>query len=203
MRAMALRMILGYDIVMEIISSIAAFLISYYAHRAYVATKKKSFLLLQLGFISAGVGLILDSLLLSAAIFSKIPRLTATGYSAYFILTIVSYCLILSSYAADKLERSGAYAASILPLIGFGALPEGILLTLSGAIMIQLGVNFSLKRSADSFLVFLAFALIFLGHLSFMLQAFRFPGLLIAGHVFRFLGFISFLILLVRVVKPS
>lgn len=200
---MALRMILGYDIVMEVVSSVAALFISYYAHRAYTATEKRSFLLLQLGFISAGVGLLLDSLLLSAAIISKVPRLTATGYSAYFILTILSYCFILSSYAVDKLERSGAYVSSILPLVGFGVLPEGILLTLSGAIMIQLGVNFSLKRSMDSFLVFLAFALIFLGHFSFMLQALRFPGLLIAGHVFRFLGFISFLILLVRVVKPS
>ena len=200
---MAFRMILGYDIAMELISSIAALFISYYSNRAYSATRKKSFLLLQLGFLSAGVGLILDSLLLSAAILSRTPRLTAAGYTAYFTLTIMSYCLILSSYAADKLERSGAYAASILPLIGFGALPEGVLLTLSGAIMVQLGVNFSLKRSADSLLVFLAFALIFLGHLSFMLQALRFPGLLIAGHVFRYLGFISFLILILRVVKPS
>ena len=52
---MAFRMILGYDIVMELISSIAALFISYYSNRAYSATKKKSFLLLQLGFLSAGV----------------------------------------------------------------------------------------------------------------------------------------------------
>ena len=200
---MAFRLILGYDIVMEVVSSVAAFFISYYAYRAYAATGKKPFLLLLFGFMLAGAGLILDSFLISAAVFFRALGLTAMGYSAYFILTLVSYCFILGSYAADKLERSGAYAYSIFPLLGFGVLPEGVLLTLSGAIAIQLGVNFSLKRSLDSFLAFLAFILIFLSHLSFMLQALRFPGLLIAGHVFRFLGFTSLLVLLLRVVKPG
>ncbi len=200
---MPFRIVLGYDIIMEVVSSVAAFLVSYFAYRTYSITRKKSFFLLQVGFASAGTGLLLDSMLVSTAILSRVHHLAVTGYSGYFILTIISYCFLLGSYAVDKLERSGGYMASILPIIGFGALPEGILLTLAGAITIQLGVNFSLKRSMNSFLAFLAFVLIFLGHLSFMLQALGALGLLIAGHVFRFLGFTSFLILLSRVVKPS
>jgi len=200
---MPLRVILGYDIVMSFVSSAAAFIISYYAYRAYSATKKKSFLLLQLGFTFAGLGLLLDSALLSAAIISKVFHLTATGYTLYFASTLIAYILILSSYAVDKLEISGASVASVLPLIGFGALPEGILLTLAGAITIQLGLNFTLNRSLDRLLIFLAFGFIFLGHLSFLLQAMRFVGFLIAGHVFRFLGFSSFLAFILRAVKPA
>lgn len=196
---MPLRVILGYDIVMSFVSSAAAFIISYYAYRAYSATKKKSFLLLLLGFIFAGLGLLLDSALLSAAIVSRIPHLTVTGYTLYFISTAAAYSLILGSYAVDRFESSEV--ASILPLIGFGVLPEGILLTLTTAITIQLGLNFAVKRSIDKLLIFLAFVFLFLGHLSFMLQAMRFAVFLVAGHVFRFLGFVSFLAFILRVVK--
>ena len=198
---MALRVILGYDIVMSLISSAAAFIISYYAYRAYSVTEKKSFLLLQLGFLFAGIGLFLDSILISAAVALKILHLTVIGYTAYFVSTLIAYAFILGSYAVDKLEYSETSMASLLPLIGFGALPEGILLALAAAITIQLGLNFFMKRSADKLLIFLAFAFIFLGHLSFMLQALRFTWLLIAGHLFRFLGFLLFLAFILRVVK--
>ncbi|MCD6536620.1 MAG: hypothetical protein J7K49_06280 [Thaumarchaeota archaeon] len=200
---MMLRVIFGYDIVMEIISSAVAFIISYYAYRAYSVTKKKSFLLLQLGFTFAGLGLLLDSMLVSAAIALRVLHLTATGYTLYFIATIIAYGFILGSYAADRLEPSEGHIASILPLIGFGALPEGILLTLAAAVTIQLGLNFFLNRSIDKFLVLIAFIFIVFGHLFFMLQAIRFAGFLIAGHVFRFLGFASFLVFVLRVVKSS
>jgi len=200
---MPLRVILGYDIVMSFVSSAAAFIISYYAYRAYSVTKKKSFLLLQLGFTFAGLGLLLDSILLSAAILSRIFHLTATGYTLYFASTVIAYVLVLGSYAVDKFEVSETSIPSLLPLIGFGALPEGILLTLAGAITIQLGLNFLLNRSVDKLLIFMAFAFIFFGHLFFMLQAMRFVGFLILGHIFRFLGFASFLAFILRVVKPS
>ena len=36
-----------------------------------------------------------------------------------------------------------------------------------------------------------------------MLQAMRFAGFLILGHIFRFLGFASFLAFILRVVKPG
>jgi len=116
---------------------------------------------------------------------------------------VIAYVLVLSSYAVDKFEFSETSIPSLLPLIGFGALPEGILLTLAGAITIQLGLNFFLNRSVDKLLIFMAFAFIFFGHLFFMLQAIRFAGFLILGHIFRFLGFASFLAFILRVVKPG
>ena len=198
---MALRVILGYDIIMSLISSAVALIISYYAHRAYSVTEKKSFLLLELGFISAGIGLFLDPAFILAAIVLRNLHLTITGYTAYFISTLTAYAFILGSYAVDRLEYSETSMAAFLPLIGFGALPEGILLALAAAITIQLGLNFFMKRSTDKLLVFLAFAFIFLGHLSFMLQAMRFAVFLVAGHMFRFLGFIFFLAFILRVVK--
>ena len=198
---MALRVILGYDIIMSLVSSAVAFIIFYYTHRAYSVTEKKSFLLLQLGFLFAGIGLFLDSGLVLAAIALKALHLTVTGYTAYFISTLIAYAFILGSYAVDRLEYSESSIASLLLLIGFGALPEGILLALAAAITIQLGLNFFMKRSTDKLLVFLAFAFIFLGHLFFMLQALRFAIFLIAGHLARFLGFVFFLAFILRVVK--
>ena len=200
---MPIRPILGYDIAMGYVSGVAALLVSYYAFRSYSAAHKKSLLLFQLGFALAGVGLLLDSSFLLAALITRSASLIAFGYSGYFILTASSYCLIIGSYTVDRAESLEASPIILFPLLAFGAFSEGVLSALAAAIAIQLGVNFSYKRSADSFLAFLAFLLIFLSHLSFTLQSMRFPGFLIAGHVLRFLGFTSLLILLARMVRAS
>jgi len=202
---MSIRPILGYDIAMGYVSGAAALLVSYYAFRSYSATRRKSLLLFQLGLALAGVGLFLDSSFLLAALITRSISLIAFGYSGYFILTTSSYCLIIGSYTVNRAEAEAFEISPIIlfPLLAFGAFSEGVLSALAAAIAIQLGVNFSFKRSADSFLAFLAFLLIFLSHLSFTLQSMRFPGFLIAGHVLRFLGFTSLLILLARMVRAS
>ena len=200
---MPIRPILGYDIAMGYVSGFAALLVSYYAFRSYSAAHKKSLLLFQLGFALAGAGLLLDSSSLLAALITRSASLIAFGYSGYFILTASSYCLIIGSYTVDRAESLEASPMALFPLLAFGAFSEGVLSALAMAIAIQLGVNFSYRRSADSFLAFLAFLLIFLSHLSFTLQSLRFPGFLIAGHVLRFLGFTSLLILLARMVRAS
>ncbi|MCD6420905.1 MAG: hypothetical protein J7L17_00655 [Thaumarchaeota archaeon] len=200
---MPIRPILGYDIAMGYVSGVAALLVSYYAFRSYSATRRKSLLLFQLGFALAGAGLLLDSSFLLAALITRSASLIALGYSGYFILTASSYCLIIGSYTVDRAESLEASPIALFPLLAFGAFSEGVLSALAAAIAIQLGVNFSYKRSADSFLAFLAFLLIFFSHLSFTLQSLRFPGFLIAGHVLRFLGFTSLLILLARMVRAS
>ena len=200
---MPIRPILGYDIAMGYVSGFAALLVSYYAFRSYSAAHKKSLLLFQLGFALAGAGLLLDSSFLLAALITRSASLIAFGYSGYFILTASSYCLIIGSYTVDRAESLEASPIALFPLLAFGAFSEGVLSALAAAIAIQLGVNFSYKRSANSFLAFLAFLLIFLSHLSFTLQSMRFPGFLIAGHVLRFLGFTSLLILLARMVRAS
>lgn len=200
---MSIRPILGYDIAMGYVSGFAALLVSYYAFRSYSAAHKKSLLLFQLGFALAGAALLLDSSFLLAALITRSASLIALGYSGYFLLTASSYCLIIGSYTVDRAESPEASPMALFPLLAFGAFSEGVLSALAAAIAIQLGVNFSYKRSANSFLAFLAFLLIFLSHLSFTLQSMRFPGFLIAGHVLRFLGFTSLLILLARMVRAS
>jgi uncharacterized membrane protein len=84
------------------------------------------------------------------------------------------------------------------PFVEYHPVAEIILLVLVTYIAIQTGLNYSATKDRNALLVFLAFLLLALSHLFFILEpisAFYF----VIGHVLQLLGYISLLWMLVRV----
>lgn len=192
------RYLFGYDILMGVASASASFLVSYYAFKAYLATRERYFLLLQLGFMFAGAGLLMDSLLTFFSIFARAPTLLALGYSLYFAATFISYILILGSYVVGQLKKPILYAA--IPIIGYGFISETVLMLPLMIVVTQSAVNMAARKSINTLLIFLAFTLILLSHLMFALHALT-GYFLVLGHSLRFTGFMLFAAFIVRVVK--
>jgi len=192
----------GYDIIMNFVSALVAFIVGYQAYRAHTITRKKSFLALELGFIFTGIGLLADSILSYAAIASRIPHFLGVGYLAYFISTAIGYSLILGSYVIDRVMTEEVIPA-VAPIARYGSLPESILLVLIGVVMIQSMINLLVDRSPNRLLISIAFTSIFLSHLCFMIQTLAFVSLLVIGQILRFIGFIMFAVSVIRVVRAG
>ena len=192
----------GYDIIMNFVSALVAFIVGYQAYRAHTITRKKSFLALELGFIFTGIGLLADSILSYAAIASRIPHFLGVGYLAYFISTAIGYSLILGSYVIDRVMTEEVIPA-VAPIARYGSLPESILLVLIGVVMIQSMINLLVDRSPNRLLISIAFTSIFLSHLCFMIQTLAFVSLLVIGQILRFTGFIMFAVSVIRVVRAG
>lgn len=192
------RFILGYDVFMGLASSIIAFIVAYYSFRAYAATRERYFLLLQLGFMLAGIGLLLESLMNLLMFSVRIPLLIPLGYTIYFTATLAAYLLILGSYVLGQLRKPVLYA--IPPFIGYSMLTEAVLMLPLSVVVAQSAMNLAANKSLNPLLVFLAFTLLLLSHLAFLLHIF--VGVLLpAGHILRFTGFLIFGVFLSRVVK--
>lgn len=184
----------GYDLIMGAASAAVALVVSYYVFRAYATTRERYFLLLQLGFAFAGVGLLMDSLLAYVSIASGNPLAFKLGYTLYFFSTLIAYALILGSYAVGQLRKPVLYMAAA---VSYGALPETILMTPLTVVVVQSGLNLAARKSLNTFLVFLAFTLILVSHLTFAVYA------IIPAHIFRFSGFMVFALFIARVVKKA
>lgn len=106
----------GFDSVMYLISSVMGFLISFYSHKLYCMTGKKSHYYLHLGFSLLSLGLLLVSIV-SAFSYTAIRLCTSGcelslfdltfgvedfGYFLYFGLSILGYILLALSYLQDK-----------------------------------------------------------------------------------------------------
>ena len=194
------RFLFGYDVFMGVASAFAAFVVSYYAFKAYLTTKERYFLFLQLGFMFAGVGLLMDSALTYASLLSRSLLLFRFGYSLYFMATLIAYALILGSYLIGQLKKPVLYA--VAPVIGYGALSETVLMLPLAIVVAQSAINLSANRSLNPLLVFLAFTLIFLGHLLFVIHALT-GWFFVLAHIFRFTGFMVFTAFIIRVVKAG
>jgi uncharacterized ion transporter superfamily protein YfcC len=72
------------------------------------------------------------------------------------------------------------------------------LLVLVTYIAIQTGLNYSATKDRNALLVFLAFLLLALSHLFFIVEPFS-AFYFVIGHVLQLLGYVSLLSMLVRV----
>jgi hypothetical protein len=84
------------------------------------------------------------------------------------------------------------------PLVEYHPVSEIVLLLLVFYIATKTGTNYSSTKDQNALLVFLAFLLLALSHLFFILQPIS-PLLFVIGHLLQLSGFVSFLAMLFRV----
>ena len=84
------------------------------------------------------------------------------------------------------------------PLVEYHPVAEILLLFLILYVATKTGTNYSATKDPNAFLVFLAFLLLALSHLFFILEPIS-PLLFVIGHVLQLSGFVSFLAMLLQV----
>jgi len=198
----------GFDSAMYLVSAIIGFLVSFYAFRLFELTQKKFHFYLYLGFTVLSMGL-LTIAITSGYVYLDYFRtgqyigsdpyssVDDFGYWIYYAASLVGYALLTMIYLPEK--------AKFLPLLipvwtkGF---PYFQILSffLLSYITFRSVINFVKKKNLNTFLVFLAFGGIALYHL---LLFFTFFGKIIyvVAHFSLLAGFVSLLIMLLRVRK--
>jgi hypothetical protein len=213
----------GFDSLMELVAFVIAVAIAYQALRGYRLTKQRTLWYVHLGFAALSAGLLIDSLAGFLGIIARTLRgavvVTLVGYEIYFLAQLVAYGLLIYAYVSHTrtlnttpsttvlasllgfvaLQATPAFPIRLVgPLVEYHPIPEIVLLLLVTYIAIQTGVNYSTTKDQDALFVFLAFLLLALSHLFFILQPFA-ALFFVVGHVLQLLGYVSLLTMLVRV----
>jgi hypothetical protein len=84
------------------------------------------------------------------------------------------------------------------PLVEYHPVAEILLLFLLFYVATRTGINYSATKDQNAFLVFLAFLFLAVSHLFFILEPIG-PVLFVIGHLLQLSGFVSFLVMLLRV----
>jgi hypothetical protein len=208
---------------MELVAFIIAVAIAYQALKGYRLTKQRTLWYVHLGFAALSAGLLVDSLAGFLGIIARTLRgtvaFTVIGYEIYFLAQLVAYGLLTYAYVSHTrtlntissttvlaslfgfitLQATPAFPIRLLgPLVEYHPIPEIVLLLLVTYIAIQTGLNYSATKDQNALFVFVAFLLLALSHLFFILEPFR-ALFFVAGHVLQLLGYVSLLTMLVRV----
>lgn len=188
---------------MELVSFLIAFAVAYQAFKGYRLTKDRTFLYLQFSFILLAAGLLADGLagllLLRGALTSRLAPLTELGYTILFLSQVVAYVTLIYAYLQKTRSLAlESLALVTIPLLGYNITSELILVFLLFFISAQTAINFSVRKNSASFLVMLAFGMLTLSHLFFMLTPFD-PRLFVFAHVAQLAGFVLLLVMLLQV----
>ncbi len=210
---MDLRLIM---ILMEFVSSFISFLIGYYAMKGYKAISIKELLFLYLGFIILGVGTLMR--VISATYFAVIIEIfePQSGLRSllnlagliYTLTQLIAYSLFTTTYILQAKalgERSvevSVISAAAFPIYAlfFNPSLELIAIIMLGFIAVHSFINWLLKKSSESALVFLGFGFMLLSHLLFLFMI-KEPMLLFFGQVTQLSGFLCLLAMLAKVSK--
>jgi len=211
---------------MEFVAFIIALAIAYQALKGYRLTKQRTLWYVHFSFAVLSAGLLIDSLTGFLGILARTFRgtlsLTWIGYSIYFLAQLLAYSMLIYAYVSQTrtlgttsttiplvsliglatLQITPAQGIRLLGPLEYHPIPEIILLFLALYIAVQTGMNYSSTKDRSAFLVFLAFLLLTLSHLFFILQPFG-PLLFVIGHILQLLGFISLLTMLLRVTRSQ
>jgi hypothetical protein len=211
---------------MELAAFIIALAIAYQALKGYRLTKQKTLWYVHFSFAVLSVGLLIDSLtgLIGVAVRTLRGTIafTTSGYSVYFFAQLLAYSILIYAYVSQtRTLGTPASPALLASLFGFATLQAapGIVTRLFGPIeyhpvseilllflvlyvTVQTGTNYSATKDRNAFLVFLAFLLLALSHLFFILQLIS-PLLFVIGHLLQLSGFVSFLAMLLRVTRKQ
>jgi len=217
----------GFDSLMELAAFLIALAIAYQALKGYRLTKQRTLLYVHFSFVLLSAGLLVDSfagfLGILARAFRVTVALTLVGYSIYFLAQLLAYGLLIYAYVSQTRSLSmtpvplllaplfssvtlqaapGPLIRLLGPLVEYHPIPEIVLLFLIFYIAVQTGLNYSDTKDRNAFLVFLAFLFLALSHLFFILEPVR-PLLFVIGHVLQLSGFLSLLMMLLRVTSTK
>ena len=209
---------------MELVAFIIALAIAYQALKGYRLTKQRTLWYVHFSFGVLSAGLLIDSLAGFIGIAARTLRgtiaFTAIGYSIYFFAQLLGYSILIYAYVSQTRTLNISTSPVLLAsLFGFAALQvapgivarlfgpleyhpvsEILLLFLVFYVAVQTGTNYSATKDRNAFLVFLAFLLLALSHLLFILQLIS-PLLFVIGHLLQLSGFVLFLAMLLRVTR--
>ncbi len=195
----------GFDSLMQIIESIIAFAIGYYALKGYRLIRDRTLFFLHFSFILLGAGLLTDGIV-------GIPLLTFRGLApavtvAYFIritAEIIAYGILFFAYLRQtKSFMADTALLAAAPFALFEFVPYHPLLEVALFFMItfiaaQAAMNYGIRRERNSLLVFIGFVLLAVSHIFFIL-----PPILrlffVIAHLTQLLGFLALLTMLLRV----
>ena len=203
-------MLVGLMVFMELVGAFISFLLGYYAMRAYRASSSRELLLLYYGFILLGLGMCLRAAtvgyLILMRVFEVYPPLVKSIVEfagvIYSAMQVVAYVLFVAMYILQS-KRTGegevAFAAfPVLYFSFFNPFLELVAVVLLGLVTVQSFINWSLRRSGESFLVFLGFGFMLLGHMLLLFIAVE-NSLLFFGQLAQLAGFLCLLAMLVKV----
>jgi len=216
----------GFDSLMEFVAFIIALAIAFQAFKGYRLTKQRTLLYVQFSFALLSAGLLVDSLAGFLGILARslkgIEILTQVGYTIYFLAQVLAYGILVYAYVSqtrtlstasltlplaslsgiEALQASQSPVVKPLPLLEYHPISEIVLLFLIVYIAFQTAINYSATKERNALLVFLGFLLLALSHLFFILALLR-PLFFVFGHVFQLLGFVSLLMMLLRVTRTK
>jgi len=206
---------------MEFVSSFLSFLIGYYALKAYRTSGSKGLFLLYWGFIILGVGTFLRVFTATyISVVSQVyeaPRqwiglidLVALIYS---VTELVAYSLIVAAYVfqarppSEKVAVAGAISAAtavVFPIYRLFFIPwlELIAITMLAFVVVSTFMNWHIRKSSESALVFLGFGLMLLSHVFFLFLPLD-EMLLLLGQMTELAGFICLSAMLAKVSRTN
>jgi hypothetical protein len=198
-------------------SAFVALLTSYYAYKANKIVRSSVLGAISIGFMLLGVGLAVDAgtSLGSGRLLVELPAdraLALFSSFAYLTIQMAAYLVIALGYgrAAYGKQFVGAAAAVLVGravgLYSFSLLSYFVVFLLLAFVVFQGFLVRSGGKGRFSSMVLLAFSLILLAHLIFLVSVLTLGGgLYLVGTGVQFLGFISLLAFVVRseVVGPG
>lgn len=196
------RWFIGFDSLMELVGFAVALGIGFQAFKGYRLTKERTLLYLHFSFILLSAGLLVDALSTLLAVTRLGLRgapLAGLGYTIYFIAQLLAYGLLSFAYIQQtKTLAAGALALAVLPLLEYHPVAELIILFLLIYITSQTAINYSVRKTSNTLLVFGGFLLITFSHLFFLLLPVS--GLFfVFAHFSQLSGFLMLLAMLLRV----
>jgi hypothetical protein len=199
----------GLDFIIYSISSVFAFLVSYYAYQSYKLAGKNSHFKLYISFLLLGAGMLAVSI--SSLVIVMEPTLGIItpldmfsglddlGYWIYYATSIIAYVLLAYTYFKESRSKSTILAPALLiswPMVyvHFNLISFFLLIFT----VFSTAINFAKKRNTNSLLVLLGFSLIALHHLLLIFIPFI-NSIYIISHGLLILGFMFMAIVLQRV----
>ena len=200
---------------LNLLSAFVALLTSYYAYRTNRLVRNPVLGAISFGFTLLGIGLLVDA---GTSLFTG--HLVVESYAdrvfvllatfTYLTIQMVSYLVIAWGYArvAYRGEARGFVPAALvgsaaISLYGYTILSYFVALILIGFVVFQGFLLRSGEKSRFSGTVMLAFVLILVAHLVFLVSVLALGsgyagGIFLVGIGVQFLGFISLLVFVVR-----
>ncbi len=207
----------GLDALIQFFGVIIALIIAIYGYKIYKINKERVHLFFSSAFALISLDLIIYALVIpalllyyqygvcSACSLSSLLTVSHVLNFVYMFSTLMAYLLLIFAYSnIDRKSIMGLLIALVLSLVVFSFLDRSFIgfnlisLLLLLFIVFYTGRNYSQKKTSNSFLVLLSFILLALAPPLFILESFNNLFYLL-GHVSQLLGYLSLLIMFIRV----
>lgn len=168
-----------FDLLMESIALILAFIIALLAFRAYRVTDVKPFLYLGLGFLLMGIGMLTRVVSVSYILWlisttewppAVFRRMLQSAEAICSALRVSSYIVFAATYAYASTRRLTATSMAFMPLqvLIYSPLFDAVSAFLLAFVVAWTAINYAVNKTVESGLVLAGFALLLVSHVFFI-----------------------------------